>query len=102
EHQAVSFLGGAGDQMLAVLDQAAELRLVRYADGIAGRVEGPAVETAGEAAGFAALIPDDPCAAVRADVEEGADLSVLAAHDDHRNADVLKNLVAARFGNIGG
>src|SRR5262249_54455760 len=102
EDEAVPLLRRNGDEVLAVVDEAAELRLVRYADRPARGVEGPAVETAGEAAGLAAVLANDPGAAVRADVQEGADLAVLAAQHHDRNADVLEDLIAARLGDIRG
>jgi hypothetical protein len=75
---------------------------LRRRDQLAVEIVGPAVIGADELAGMAMLVVADARAAMAAEIVEGADLAVLAAHhDDHLRADPPGEVVAALWDRAG-
>ena len=98
EDRADALLGGQLDEPGGA--DLAEGVLPRHADQRATRVVAPRVVGAGEAAGAAAVLLGEPGPAVAADVEEGADLPVVASHDDDRAGGQVVGEEVARLAHV--
>ena len=77
------------------IDRAEELS-IGHADEVAKAVVDPVVVGAGEAPRSADAVLHDHCAAVAARVDEGPDLTIGAAHDQHRHVHHGHRLVGMR------
>src|SRR5262249_42075471 len=82
-----------------VPEAVAPILAVDHGDGLAGKVELPAVEAAAEAV-YVTAAPGQPRAAVRAGIVEGADLAWRGAHDDDGIIDDVVGLEVSDVRNV--
>ena len=100
EHHAMLLGGRQAHQAVRREIHAGEACLVGRAQQAAGPVIGPGVVGADEDAGIAAAL-GNRCAAMAADIGEGAKRAVAAAGQQHRHAGDILGQVIARLGQPG-